>query len=196
MDKDNVFQDLLLESKNKYSLELASFIIKAVGMYYKLEKEYHLKKTRAREIVQARQMSMYMIRKYTDMSLKQVAALFNQDHATVIHGVTKINDYCSYDKNTRNEKKDIEFIIRYRAEAIEKNADWRKEYFFLDLNKMYSLNFDNNKAILLAGYTKLEALNLQDALRGESDLKEHKRTGMYILEKKQTEDESKQDDNS
>ena len=48
----------------------------------------------------------------------------------------------------------------------------------------------------MVGYTKLEALNLQDALRGESDLKEHKRTGMYILEKKQTEHEGEQDDNT
>jgi len=183
MKKEKVFQDLLLESQNKHGLELASFIIRAVGLYYKMDDNYHTKRTRARDFVQSRQMAMYMIRKHTDMTMLNVSALFKMDHSTVVHAVKKIKDYCFYDKRIRQDKDDIEYIIKFRAEALKENADWRKNYFFVDLNNIFSLNFEGNKSIILSGYSKLDVLNLKEALRGECELKEHSKTGMYILEK-------------
>ena len=59
----------------------------------------------------------------------------------------------------------------------------------MDLNNIFSLNFEGNKSIILSGYSKLDVLNLKEALRGECELKEHSKTGMYILEKLNKEDE-------
>ena len=184
MKKKTIFQDLLLDSKNKHSQELASFILKVIGIYYEVDEKYHTKRIQERKIVEARQMSMFMIRKHTDLTLKKIACLYNRDHSTVLHSIKKINDYKFYDKNTRKEIKDIEYIIKYRASAIQENADWRKEYFFVDLNNIYTLSFDNGKAIILSGYDEASVSELSKSFIGVSSVKKHERTGMYILEKK------------
>ena len=183
MKKHNEFHDLLLESKNKHSNELASFILKAVGIFYQVEEDYYVMKTRKREIIEARQMSMYMIRRHTDLTLKKIAKFYERDHATVLHSIKKIEDYKFYDKHVRREIKDIEYMIKYRASALKENADWRKEYFFVDLNNIYSFTFSEDKAIILSGYDDQSMEKLKNSFIGLKSVRKHDKTGMYILEK-------------
>ena len=50
-------------------------------------------KTRKRPVVEARQIAMYLIRKHTDISLKQTGALFGgRDHSTVIYACQTVED--------------------------------------------------------------------------------------------------------
>ena len=51
-------------------------------------------KTRKREVVQARCISMNLLLKYTDMSLKSIGYVFgNRDHSTVIHARDNHDDF-------------------------------------------------------------------------------------------------------
>ena len=56
-------------------------------------------KTRKREIVVARQVSMYLAKEYTNMSLKSIGSHFGgRDHSTVIHAIQSINNLMETDK--------------------------------------------------------------------------------------------------
>ena len=56
-------------------------------------------KTRKRPVVEARQIAMYLIRKHTDISLKQTGALFGKrDHSTVIHSCQTVEDLMQTNK--------------------------------------------------------------------------------------------------
>jgi len=53
-------------------------------------------KTRKQEIVEARQMAMYLSKKYTKSSLKTIGLQFGgRDHSTVIHAISTIEERLS-----------------------------------------------------------------------------------------------------
>lgn len=57
-------------------------------------------KSRKREIVQPRQIAMYLIKKHTNLSLKQIGSFFGGfDHTTVIHSVQTVEDLIDTDMN-------------------------------------------------------------------------------------------------
>lgn len=75
-------------------------------------------KTRVRHICEARQVTYYFLKKYSDMSLSSIAKLFNQNHATVLHAIKKISDLVLFDKKIRDEVSELNQIIR-RSVVIE-----------------------------------------------------------------------------
>lgn len=51
------------------------------------------KQTRKREIVYARQLCTYMLKKRTKLALREIGELFaDQDHSTILHSIKVIND--------------------------------------------------------------------------------------------------------
>lgn len=55
-------------------------------------------KCKKREVVIPRQVIMYFLTEYTDMTYKQISAIFNQDHTTAIHSKNTIRDLISTDE--------------------------------------------------------------------------------------------------
>ena len=56
-------------------------------------------KTRKREVVEARQIAMFLAKKHTDLSLKAIGFHFGKrDHSTVIHAITTVNDMMDTDR--------------------------------------------------------------------------------------------------
>lgn len=88
--------------KNGKKLEI---IISTVNDYFIENNLFKgpINKSRRRDLVVFRQMIYYFARKHTTLSLMEIGkATFNQDHATVIHGVNMINDLISVDKEYAN----------------------------------------------------------------------------------------------
>jgi chromosomal replication initiator protein len=74
-------------------------IQKIVSDYFDLPVETLKQKTRKREIVQARQISMYFAKKFTKSSLKLIGLHFGgRDHSTVIHALNTVSDLMTTDK--------------------------------------------------------------------------------------------------
>ena len=70
----------------------------AVSEYFEIPYEKISQKTRKREIVQARQITMYLAKKFTKNSLKVIGEHFDgQDHTTVIHSVQVVKDLMDSD---------------------------------------------------------------------------------------------------
>jgi len=86
------------------------YIQKLVCDYFNLAVETVKSKTRKREIVQARQISMYFAKDLTKASLKTIGTHFGgRDHSTVIHACQTVNDLMETDKKF---KADVEEIMK------------------------------------------------------------------------------------
>jgi len=78
-------------------------IIKAVTEHLNMPVESVQEKARRRPIVQARQISMYLAKQYTDESLSAIGdAIGKKDHATVLHAFKAVENQMETDKVYRN----------------------------------------------------------------------------------------------
>ena len=85
---------------------------KVVCDYFNITRDDLLSKTRKRQIVQARQIAMYMSRSLINCSLSTIGAeIGGKDHATVLHACTTVNDLMSTDKSFRQYVTDIEKML-------------------------------------------------------------------------------------
>ena len=100
-------------TKKRLSTESLSNIYKI--LFFKKVSNYRddlLSKTRKRQIVQARQIAMYMSRNLINCSLSTIGAeIGGKDHATVLHACTTVNDLMSTDKTFRQYVSDIEKML-------------------------------------------------------------------------------------
>lgn len=84
------------------------YIQKLVTEFYGLSVDQLKSKTRKREIVQARQISMYYAKSMTKASLKSIGTYFGgRDHSTVIHACQTVNDLMDTDKKFKNDVEEI-----------------------------------------------------------------------------------------
>ena len=106
--------DLAKEMVDKYVKTNAKeisieYIQKIVCDYFKISTEVINARTRKRDIVQARQLSMYFAKKYTKLPLSVIGAYCgNKDHATVLHACRTINNLYETDKKMKLYVDDID----------------------------------------------------------------------------------------
>lgn len=70
----------------------ANMIIECVCRYFGITHEQMMSKTRAKPIAHPRQIAMYLARSHTSLSYPDLERIFERDHTTVIHAVTKIKE--------------------------------------------------------------------------------------------------------
>ncbi len=70
--------------------------------------------SRKREIVQARQVAMYLAKQYTDMSFSQIGILIGKkNHATVLHACKTVKNQLEVDKGFRHDVEQIESKLKF-----------------------------------------------------------------------------------
>lgn len=85
------------------------YIQKIISDYFDIPVNIINSKTRKREVVQARQLSMFLSKKYTKASLSTIGLnCGNKDHATVLHACRTINNLKDTDKQFKRYIDDIE----------------------------------------------------------------------------------------
>ena len=85
------------------------YIQKVVCDYFDLPIEMLKSKTRKREVVQARQISMYFSKKMTKSSLASIGAhCGGKDHATVLHACRTVVNLSETDKQFRHYLEELE----------------------------------------------------------------------------------------
>jgi chromosomal replication initiator protein len=89
----------------------ADKIIEVVCHYYDEDSDFAFRRIRKKEVVRARYLCMYLIKKQTDMTLKKIGALFNHsyDHTTVLHAIDAVRDQLSlpFDNEVKTDFKAI-----------------------------------------------------------------------------------------
>ena len=92
-------EKLISTARREITIE---YIQKIVCDYYKISIELIQGKTRKREIVQARQITMYLAKAFTKNSLKCIGEHFGgRDHTTVIHSCQTVKDLMDTDSMFR-----------------------------------------------------------------------------------------------
>ncbi len=71
-------------------LPTPQLIISEISSYYNISESVIRGTARDKTTAEARQVSMYLIRKLTPLSLEDIAAEFGKDHTTVMHSVDKV----------------------------------------------------------------------------------------------------------
>jgi chromosomal replication initiator protein len=98
-------KNFVKNSSREISIE---FIQKLVCDYFTIPVDLVKSKTRKREIVQARQISMYYAKDLTKASLKTIGMHFGgRDHSTVIHACQTVNDLIETDKKFKSDIEEI-----------------------------------------------------------------------------------------
>lgn len=104
-----ITEKIVGELKSDLSLDKVQ---KTVCDYFNITRDLLLSKSRKREIVQARQIAMYMSRNLLNCSLTTIGSeLGGKDHATVLHACTTVSDLISTDKTFRQYVTDIEKML-------------------------------------------------------------------------------------
>lgn len=88
-------------------------ILNKVCEYYNISCEMVQSKSRKHEVVQARQISMFLANKYLDMSTSKIGACIGKrDHATVLHAFGAVRDQIQVDKSFKADIETIESGLR------------------------------------------------------------------------------------
>lgn len=95
---DLVKQTVREISTNKQINISIDYITKVVCEFYKVEENKVREKNRRKEVVQARQVAMYLSKQLTKSSLKTIGLHFGgRDHSTVIHAQTSVEEMIKQD---------------------------------------------------------------------------------------------------
>ncbi|MEY5068386.1 MAG: chromosomal replication initiator protein DnaA [Bacteroidota bacterium] len=102
----SMLKNFIKNSSKEISMD---YIQKLVCEYFEVPIEMVKSQTRKREIVQARQISMYLAKSHTKTSLKSIGAFFGgRDHSTVIYACQTVEDLIDTDKKFKGYVADIQ----------------------------------------------------------------------------------------
>nr|HMS52518.1 helix-turn-helix domain-containing protein [Chitinophagales bacterium] len=108
-----IIRDFINNVSHQISIEE---IQKLVSDYFRLPVDTLKAKTRKREVVQARQISMYLAKKFTDLSLKMIGQHFGgRDHTTVIHACQSVLNLMDIDKTFQDDVLELQKQIDFAA---------------------------------------------------------------------------------
>jgi len=84
------------------------YIIEACAKFYNVKKEDIYSEKRTKNIVLARQVSIFIIKEITNYSFPKIGSVFGKDHATAIYAIKKVNELM---ENDISAKINIEGLI-------------------------------------------------------------------------------------
>jgi len=106
---EQITGNIVSEEKNDLTIDKVQQI---VCEYFNITKETLLSKSRKRQIVQARQIAMYLSRNLINCSLSTIGSeIGGKDHATVLHACTTVSDLIETDRVFKQYVNDIEKML-------------------------------------------------------------------------------------
>ncbi len=107
-----VLKNIVKEIQTDVSVD---FIQKTVADYFKVGLESLKSKIKKREIVIPRQVSMYLCKRYTQLTLALIGENFGgRDHSTVIHALESVEDMMKADQNFRSSVEELSKKLKLR----------------------------------------------------------------------------------
>ncbi len=87
-------------------------IMKCLGNHYPYKLEQLRSKDRSRDIANVRQIAMFLVKKMTDKSLRDIGIFFGgRDHSTVMHALSKVQEQYDADNNFKAHLQQLEDAI-------------------------------------------------------------------------------------
>jgi hypothetical protein len=168
---------------------ITEFIKIIVSDHYGFGVSDLLIKTRKRKNVMCRHVCMYLIYKNTGLSLTKVGQHFQKDHTTVVHSIKVITDLMFWDKKLNTEVVSFTKTIHSKINSLK--LDLHDDFYYVDMNDVHSIKFDENKSICFSGFSEEDIYKLKQHIVNFNmfsnqliEQKKHTNTGLYILEKR------------
>jgi len=182
--KQKIIQIIENDARINYEKNIMNFIIQITCDYYDTNTLDLFSKTRRREVVKTRQVSMYLIRNNTKINLMDIARHFKKDHSTVIYSKSTIGNYIEWDKDLTSEIEYLQNKIDYHKKILIKDVILEPTFYHINLDEIISIKLKDDKAIILKGFTieQLQGFNFNEAIKNESK-RHHTNTGLNIIEK-------------
>jgi chromosomal replication initiator protein len=112
---ERALEDLLPDSGREIT---APVILEETALYFGLDQEDLLSKSRSRPMTTARHVSMYLLREMTGLSLIKIGDQFNRDHTTALHGIKKIEALMPARGSTYRQVQELTKKIRARSRGL------------------------------------------------------------------------------
>lgn len=145
----------IIISFNKRNSHFINNIIKIVAKQTNITPEQLKSKIQKREIVQPRQLAIYMANEYTTASLGTIGLMIGgKDHSTVIHAIKTVNNLMRTDQEYRG----LYYILKEKIENAAKKFDASKYDFVclncggININTKAWINPNTNKFIEFTDY--------------------------------------------
>ncbi|MBQ6577126.1 MAG: chromosomal replication initiator protein DnaA [Bacteroidales bacterium] len=103
-----ITKNIITETKNDLTIDKVK---RVVCQYFNISDASLLSKSRKRELVQARQIAMYMSRTLLNVSLATIGSEMGKDHATVVHACSTVSSLIETYPDFRKYVKDIEKML-------------------------------------------------------------------------------------
>jgi len=101
----------LIKEKNRNDIGLEDIMISTAG-YFNIAMSDLLSNKKKRVYSYPRQLAMYLARKHTHLSFKEIGQSFNhKDHSTVIHAIRKIEKNKEEDREVQKDLEKIESLL-------------------------------------------------------------------------------------
>ena len=94
----------IIDSEKAYAPE---YIIAKVADFYDITPEEVIGKGKTKNVANARQMSIFLTRKLTGLTLEQIGEVMNRDHSTVLHSIRKVEESLQKDPKLVDTVHDI-----------------------------------------------------------------------------------------
>ena len=104
----------LIRARDEY-VPSPEVIIEETAKYYSIDPKAILGSSRTKDIVLARQVSIYLIRSITNLSLPEIGKVFNQHHTTVMHSLDKVEKMMKDNRELSEIVRDIKSNINSRS---------------------------------------------------------------------------------
>lgn len=111
-------------------------IMEVVLEFYNLERElfYSNFKSRKRELVLVRQLSMVFMKRHTKYSLSRIGGVFGKDHSTVLHAENKINGFLDSYEVFRKDVETMDELVRIKLKELP-DIDYEKANYISPIVK-------------------------------------------------------------
>lgn len=104
----NEVKEILSKNAKPKRILSAQQIIRRVAQFYDVQEKFLFEKTRRKEVVRPRQISMYLLREDFNGSFPYIGQKFGgRDHTTAIHAYAKITNELKKDDRLKEEIKTI-----------------------------------------------------------------------------------------
>ncbi len=105
----NVLDNAVKTSKRQINFD---WVVECVCAHYNIEIDNLYSKTRKREISDARQLVMYLAKKFTNMSYTAIGTRLKRTHATILYAVNSIEGRMAIDHKLQDDISQLECAIR------------------------------------------------------------------------------------
>lgn len=104
------------------NIDIEYNIIETVCEHCDVEFKQLYSKSRAANIVEARQLASYFIYFLTEHSLKSTGRMLNRDHATVMHSIKVVRNQIEFNKKYREKYNLIYLKILFKSKSKDERA--------------------------------------------------------------------------